>query len=211
MKKRSLALILALTLVLAFALTGCGGNKDREALVGTWAGTLELADYINQELAGSGMEDYLSLDTFPMVLQYTFNSDGTYSAGVDEGELDKAMEGMKTEMKDGLTKYAEDMIAEQGLDLSVDELFQFMGTSLDDLLEQSFAEMDMSELVDEMASEGNFEAKEGKLFLSAGKEYKVDPEIYDTYTLEGDTLTLTESFGGDDSMNDLYPITMTRK
>lgn len=67
-------------------------------------------------------------------------------------------------------------------------------------------------LNEEFAAEGNYETKDGKLYLSDGKEYQVDPEIYEVYTIEGDKMTFVESVGGDadDDMAELYPLEFQR-
>ncbi len=214
MKKRVFATVMALALVLSLVLTGCGNKGDREKLAGTWDCSLELADIINEGFEEAELGEYLHLDSFPLTLKFTFKTDGTYQCSVDNDTFTQSMEGVKTAAKDGLTKYAEDMIAAQGAEMSVDELFEMMGTSLDEMVEQSFSEEGLDEITDEYNFDGNFTAVDGKLCLSDGTDYKVDPNLYFTYTFAGDTaLTLTGSSGyqaDEDLFDGFYPLTMNK-
>lgn len=207
--KKTFALVLSVLLLVGL-LAGCGG-ADKE-IVGTWETSLEMANYLNEEFEAEGMQDYLNVSTFAVVMRFTFNQDGTYSCEADQAAFEQTVEGLKEEMKAGFVKYAEDMIADAGMDMTAEELFAQMGTSLDDLINDSFSAEDLSDVTDMAAAEGNYETKDGKLYLSDGKEYQVDPEIYEVYTIEGDKMTFVESVGGDadDDMAELYPLEFQR-
>lgn len=209
---RILAGAVSLALLLALLLAGCGGG-DAAALVGEWSLTIEMADSLNAEWGSDEeMAQYLHVDTFPVEMRYTFSKDGTYACSLDEAAFQASVDRVKAQLKEGLLAYGQDIIAQQGLEgvVTVEDLFEVMGGSLDDLIDEAFDEDAVSQLMEEAASEGNYEAKDGRLYLSDGVENRVDPLIYDLYTLEGDTLTLTESVGGDTDMAELYPLTLKK-
>ncbi len=54
---------------------------------------------------------------------------------------------------------------------------------------------------------GNYLVRGNKLYLSESLDYRIDPEVYDLYRLEGDELTLLENSTGAPG---LYPLTLTR-
>lgn len=213
--KRMFAAIMAMIMMLALA--GCGGS-DADALVGNWAAEIDMSSLTNDMLAemGMGMEEYFQFEDFAITMDLTFNDDGTYSFAMNEDSVKAAVDTMLVTIEDGMIKMLEDQIAEYGLDMTVDEMLAASGMSMDDLM----AELDAEALVDEMMadsdSEGNYKAKDGKLYLSDGKDYAVDENIYDTYELDGDTLTLTEHFGEEDEdeqafEDEMYPIVFNKK
>lgn len=55
---------------------------------------------------------------------------------------------------------------------------------------------------------GNYKALSGRLYLSEGLDYAIDPAIYDHYRLERGTLTLLDSSAGD--LMGVYPLILTR-
>ena len=212
-KQMSLLLCLLLAVSMLVGLTGCSSDKD--ALIGTWNGEADLTDVINESFAADEeLSRYVQVDSFKLPMVLVFNQDGTYSLGVDKTAVQAEIESLKTDVSDGLTAYLEDVIKEQGLTgVTVDDLLSAMGVSMEDLMAEAFSEDAVDELVEEMASEGNFDVKDGKLFLSDGLDYAVDETVYETYTLEGSTLTLLEYVADDATEEDqaLYPMVFTKK
>ncbi len=210
MKKRILSLILALVMVLTLA--GCSSDKD--ALVGKWVGVMDLADALNSYLAAAldaELMSYFTLSSFDVKLVFTFREDDTYSLTVDESAMPKTLETFKNDLRGGMVKYMEDMIAAEGYEMSVDEFLAFAGTSVDDLMEQAFPESMMDQLVEEMTagvnSEGKFKANDGKLFMTDSASEDINDTMYDNYTLEGDTLTLvTTTDDMDEFTAAMYPM-----
>ena len=206
--KKTLAVLLA-AMLLAGMLAGCGGDS---AIVGSWEATVDMADQINQQFAAEGMSDYINLDSFGIVLCFTFDKDGTYTCSADEDALVQSLEDMKDVMRGGLTKYAEDMITQSGMtDISVDDVFEAAGTSLDELLDEMYSEDDLKDRVDGFAAEGNYKTKDGKLYLSDGLDHIPDDEVYYTYTIEGDTMTFLEGVGDEEGMAaGLFPMELKK-
>ncbi len=67
---------------------------------------------------------------------------------------------------------------------------------------------DRSGLDDGAQLRGNYLVRGEKLYMSEGLDYRIDPEVYDRYRLEGDELTLLENSAAD--MSGFYPLTLTR-
>ena len=215
MKKRLSALMcIILVLSMLLALTGCSGG-DKAKLVGKWKCEKDVAEVINRGIAigDENIAEYVSIDEFKIVVYMEFNENDTFSMYADPASLDAAMDDMKEDLIEGLSKYMEDMIFEQtGLSLPVEEILELAGMTMDDLLAEIVTDDLVDEMVSEIASEGKFKAEDGKLHTSAGLQYEVDPAVYETYTLEGDKLTLLEYVGDDADANDalVYPMVFVK-
>lgn len=206
--KRFASLILVLAMVLCL-LAGCG-NKEADALVGTWKADVDMTELISSQM-GADVSQYITLDSviFTMVLQ--FNEDGTFSSELDKASVETALNGVLQNVKDGTIAMLEAEIAGMGLEMTVEEMLAASGMDLDTLMAEMEAQMNLAGLTDQITAEaagnGKFDAKDGKLFMSAGLEYLPDPECYEVYTLEGNVLTLLEYVGDDESGFDgLYPL-----
>lgn len=216
--KRMIAVLLALVMVVS--MVGCSSG-DADKLVGTWEADVNLSSTISEMLDSLGQDsaEYFDFSDFSVTMVITFNDDGTYAMTLDEASTQAAFDGLMEDVEAGMVKMLEAQIAENGLDMTVDELLEASGMNLDDLMAEmktSFADEDIiSDMVDESTTEGNFEAKDGKLYLSDGKDFAVDEAIYDTYVLDGDTLTLQEHVGDDAAVSEaledtMYPITFEK-
>ncbi len=212
-------LVLAMCIMLSFS--GCsmlGG--DRAALIGTWEGTIDLSNAINSQLTAENEEDaelteLLKVSDFKIGLVYNFNSNGTYSIEGDEEITQASIDKMKTDMRAGLITYFENTIDEANLDITVNELLAMSDTDLDTLMDEAFSELNVESLIGTMEGEGNFEAKDGKLYCSDGLDYAVDRAVYETYEINGDTLTITGGSEEDDPeeqtlLDAIYPMVFTK-
>lgn len=216
MKKR-IAMLLCLIMVLSVALCGCGSEKDQ--LVGVWTGTMNLADAVNIGMEEAAAEDpslaemaeYMKVESLTVTFTLTFTEDDTYTMVVNEDSLDAAMQGMMTELADGLLRYFEDLLAAEGVDMTVDELLAMSGMTTEDLAQQMYDSMAAEDLFGDLNSEGNFMVKDGKLFMSDGLDYAVDLAVYELYTVEGSTLTINKGSDSADEYDEyLYPMVFTK-
>ena len=209
--RKNIAMLLCLVMVLSVALCGCSSEAD--ALVGTWTATIDLADALNEELAADEeIGPYIQVSSFSLVYTMTFTSEDTYSMTVDETALSGEFEAMKAEVEAGLYSYLDAMIEAEGLSMTADELLALSNMSMADLLDEALSEDMITGLVDELNMEGNFEAKDGKLFLSDGLEYSVDQTMYELYTLAGSTLTIDAgtASGADEMSQYIFPMVFTK-
>ena len=209
--RKSLSLVACLSLMCALLLacSGCG-NKEKDALLGTWQTTIDLTDMINDEMA-AGLDDdemlqYLTVEKFTMDLTLVFNEDDSYSLSADEAAMSQQLDTIIESFKGGMTRYIEDMIAAEGVDMTVDDFFAQLGMDMDTLMDQAFDKEDLMSAADAMESKGTFEAKGGVLYLTDEEGTGLE-----SYKLEDGKLTLTGEGVEDATMKDLYPMVFTKK
>ena len=206
MKKRIVSVVLLLAMLLA--LTACGGG-DADKLVGTWKCEMDLAEQINAEMGlDAETAEYLNFDSFEIVVFMEFNKDGTYSMYADMDALEESLDAAVADFSDGMAQYLEAMIyAQTGVEMTAEEILAASGMTMDDMMAEAFPDDMAEDIAEGMTMEGKFEAKDGKLFTSAGMDYNVDPEVYETYELDGNTLTITGYVGDDaDDVFGVYPL-----
>lgn len=201
--------LLLVAVMLCAVLTGCG-NKESQALVGTWKADMDVTELMTSQI-GADMAEFVTLNDVVFTMVMTFTDDGEFEISLDEASVDIALQSVLQSVKDGTYAMLEAQIADMGLEMSVEEVLAASGTDLDTVFADLEAQMDLpglaAQTIAEASGSGNFEAKDGKLHLSAGLSYQPDPASYEVYSLEGDVLTLYEYVGDDDSSFDgLYPL-----
>jgi len=202
---------LSLCLILALSLCACGGSKKE--LTGKWTTNINMAKVFNDEMAAADptMAEYMSLDTFDLPLVLELKADGTYTMTVDPAAMEESMGKLVQAMSTGLEAYFAAVFAEQGLEMDVHEALEAMGMDLDALVEELSAELTSEEMFDSFTTEGKYKAEKGRLYLTESMDEVINPAIYNTYTLDGDTLTLeqgTEEL--EDGMEIMFPMVLTR-
>lgn len=208
MKKR-IALVLCLVLALSAVLCGCGTEKDK--LLGSWTTTIDMAAMFNEELAAEPeMAEYLSVETLEIGFQLTFNEDDTYALTVDPTTMDAAAETLGQVVSEGMRKYFSDALAAQGIEMDIDEALAAMGMDLDALVEEMKDEVFSEEAVAEMNVEGRFKVEDGKLYLTESVDEEPVGGEYNTYTLDGDKLTLDAGSEADSDMAFMFPMVLER-
>ena len=206
--KKIIALTLCLILVLS--LCACGAKED---LSGTWKTTLDMSAGYNAELEAVDptMAEYLKLDSFDVPLIMELKADGTYTMTVDRAELEVVMEQVIEATTNGTLAYFEVILAQEGIDMEVTEAMELMGISLDDLVAELTAELDSEEFYASMGGEGKWKASDGKFYMTDSLDAVAGIGEYNTYVLEGDTLTLdigTETL--DEATAEMFPMIFTR-
>ena len=185
--KKIIALTLALVLVLS--LCACGAKED---LSGTWKTTLDMSASYNAELEATDptMAEYLKIDNLEMKFVLTFNKNDTCSMVIDEDALADEIDDALDILMDGTTQYLEDLFADQGLDMPIDDLLDMAGVSLDDLRNELAGELDIADEFADMNFECNFKASKGKLYMSTSLDEEIDENKYDTYELKDGKLII---------------------
>lgn len=194
--RKLLALLLTLAMLTAL-LAGCGSD-DSKKLIGSWVGTLSLADAgedLDDDLAE--LQEMMDISKLQVDMSLVLKEDGTYTMSITPESAEVAVEVMLVEMRPYLEKMLEDELAANGLDMTLEEAFEAMGTTLDALLEE-YIDRDslVNTMVEGSARSGRYEAKSGKLYFSDSVNADPDKTEYEPYSFEGDTLLLTEDMGG---------------
>ena len=203
--KKSVAIVLCLALVFSMCLCGCSNEKKQ--VLGTWTTTIELADQINEGIVGSDSEaaEYLTIDSFKLILNMTFHENDTYSMKYDEAAATAEVDRIVDLVTDGMLKYLVDALAELGMELTEEEALEMTGITREDLQAQFAGELDVESLFADLNMEGQFKVEDGKMYLSDGLEYGVDETMYEFYSVEGNTLTIDKGNTGDADTEFLYP------
>ena len=208
MKKR-IALLLSFVLVLSLALCACGGQKA--TIVGTWKANIELAEAFNEEMAAMGMGDIMNLESFALPLVMTFNEDGTGSMTVDQEAMTETIDKLAADLTAGLEAYFTEYFASMGIEMDLDEALAASGMSMDDLVEEMKAEFAGEDAFAEFTNEFKYKAEDGKLYVSEDLDSEIS-DVYNTYELKGDALTLdigTEELD-EEMAKYLFPMNLTR-
>lgn len=199
---------LALVLVMVLAMTACGSDHDK--MVGVWETELEFADIFNNSLGDAEGAEYLKVDSLKLKIVLTFNEDNTYSMVADPASVETAMEGLKESLKAGMERYLVDTIAATGLSLGIDDIMEMLNTNMDSLIGEVLTPELIEEMTEVMAARGQYLAEDNKLYLSDSVDKAIDENIYDTYILTEDLLTIGSSTLADAAMEHLYPLEFTR-
>ncbi len=195
--KKKIAALLSLIMLLSVMLVGCGGSAKGDGIVGTWTGEQDMTDMMNSMFAADpDMAEYLSVDRFAVTITMEFKKDETYSMTVDRDALEDTLDEFIADLSAGMEDYLAASLEDAGLEMSVEDFLAMQGMSMDDLMAEAFSEEMVDDMISEMECEGNYKVKDGELFLSAGLDYAVDPDMPQDYTIKGDTLTITDPEGG---------------
>ncbi len=214
-KKRILALLLALVMLVSCmaALTACGKGKsgDEKLIVGDWNCKIDMTDFMNQYLAQEDAEmgEYIKINDFAVTLTWTFDDKGAVTVKADEAAITETLDGVVDDMVDGMSAYLTSMAEENGMTL--DQLLQASGMSLDDLANQlrdsMLSEMDFSS----MNETGKYEFKDGLLYIDGeGVEYKFDGNDTLNFTGGEGMDSLTGAMAESGLEVDILPLVLTR-
>lgn len=216
-KVKALSAVLVCICLIASMFAGC----SKISFEGKWISTLDLSDSLNAELDmskdtdGKFFGEFKEKITIDMI--YTFDSDNAYIVSVDEEkfktDFNAYMEKYIDYMVEGTYKYAES----EGMDRAqFDEMYkQQEGTTV---REGMLKEIDADSMVTEIVS-GFVTNEKQPLLIEDGKFYETDDQgnkkSYETFTLEGDTLTINGQFDlNDKAMEDeygIYPLVLTKQ
>lgn len=199
--KRIGAVLLVLLMVLSMTACG-GGSNDNAQFVGTWTWNVDIGDMMDNAMAESlGMEVDVGEVNVPFT--FTFNEDTSFTMAVDEAGMTASMEKLLENMKPIMVEAI--YVQGEASDMSREEfdkaLKESTGSTVEEMVDSLMVEINVEDLMGDMDMEeastsGYYEAKDGKLYLFEEKG-KVDASEYAVYTVEGNTITITELKGVD--------------
>ena len=201
--RRLVILLLTMCMLLCFLLTGCGKKSELE---GIWHAQIDLTDYINESSGNEELSEYVTITYFGFDYFANFREDGTYEFEIDSAGAKEMYDQVRADFKDGVIKYFEAKIEENNANVTVEELLERQGSSLDALVEDAFPESKLQSLIDSLENEGKYESNEGKLYLSPSLDTKPARDTYEEYTLNENTLTLTAGNTQQSGEFELFPM-----
>ena len=196
--KKTLVVIIA---VLLLCLAACA---QQNPLTGTWelkTSYKTMAGSLPTEEELGNLSGYANFDGLYLTSVYTFAEDGTYTV---KANTEQYIMDCRTVWLDAINAYYTDQIAQRNLDITVEEAWELDGISAETLVDETAVRTALADL----NRTGNYVVRDGKLYLSAGTEYRVDESVYTEFTMSGDTLTFLASVGGEGLPE--YPAVLTR-
>ena len=239
-RKKLLALVLALALALSLAACGSArsdiigtwqGRVDMtdyivskgDADIGAVLSAMEV------DIPIESMENYLP--EFALMCTYVFREDGTYTFTMDEASMQLVLEAYQAGVEAYFRYFYAQVLCQTLVELGmaeqvngVEELEAILGVSLDEAISEMVG-MELRDFIgqivdeelgtaQEMAGkinrEGKYKAKDGKLWMSSGLEYDVDPERYDLYSISGGTLTIEAGTVSQGEVALVYPLVLQK-
>ncbi len=174
-------------------------------IFGSWEGTVDAASVINMLLPMFSDDplvlEYINIETCPVKQIYTFKDDGTYSTIVNEAALAETIATVKVELKGDIENFLKAYSKQNNLNLTPEQMIQLYGYESVDAFMDEMMPVDMI-AESTTPQEGTYTAKDGKIIMD---EYTL---YYETYTIEGDTLTFTGN--SDEMMQEMYPMVFTK-
>ena len=160
--------------------------------------------------------DYI--DSFVIVLLLEFNEDGTYRMCADPDAIDSTMEPLKA----SVVRFYEDFLLIMICDTLEEAVENQFGVKKDDMIyaalevtlpefvDSLFSAEAIAELFETMSREGRYSVEPGKLHLSAGLDEEPGEGDYESFTMDGGKLTLTDYAGTSLYEGLVYPMSFTR-
>ena len=205
----------------------------RQALLGTWSCDCDIGPILREALEQQVSELGMSVDDYAIDYQIkmdlTFNEDGTYAFAPDQDSktaaTDKLSESVIPFVRDMVFHTAVAAVKEQGLsDADItnwDELADVLGMGEDEFFQMAYemtkedfskyfvSLVGLSQFAESLSMEGKYQAEEGRLCLSSGKDAEATGDRAVTFSLgngvmqwTNGTLELTDPLD--------YPLTFTK-
>lgn len=189
MKRVSKIVTMLLACVMLFSLVGCGKGNAGKELYGTWSMDVDLSEELNRQMG----EEFADFDgKLSITLLFDFNEDGSFKMYADK----EALKDSFASWMDSFASFSVDIMYAQfeEMGLSREDADELVQSSYDCTMEEYIRTMmedavNIDSMVAEMQTEGIWEAKGDKLYMSEGE--KIDVNRFDIFKVSGNTLTLS--------------------
>lgn len=182
--------------------------KAFESIIGTWKSGVDISGYMNTVIGGIPMMgEYFDFADLTMDFVMTFNEDGTFAMVGDAASIDTLLVNLKDQMKDGMIKMLEDVLAAEGVEMTIEEFLAASNMDMDELIEESLADVSPEEMIESMENDGTYKVEDGKLYLN-----EFEPEDAQVFEIKDGVMTLQVSEGdkGEEMMDILFPMVLKR-
>lgn len=182
-------------------------------IVGTWEGTVDMSDIINDALASDPtMAGYFTFSDISFKIILTFDENANFTMRADEASFQNVMDNLKTQMAVGMRKYFEDYLAASNINMSVDDLLAYSGISIDELIQEAFEESMPDDMLEQIETECKYTIIGDTMFLGSHVDPEADAFDCNPFSINGNTLTIevTPEDDGDTYMDYLFPLVLER-
>lgn len=191
MKKRNL--ILALVMAVTMLFTACG-SEEPNPFVGKWTGTIDLTDYIVEEMVAEdeSMKEFAKFENLNFTLVFEFTEE-EISLHVDEASAQQFVANVET----GVTNMMDAMVADMAAEYSMtaEDIYAGMGVTREAFIQSTIDSMHLDSLVSGMAEslelKGTYDYDKEKIVVY----YEDDTYEEMKYTKGAEDLTITVSDG----------------
>lgn len=161
------------------------------AIVGTWVGQIDMAPMMNSAMGSDeAVLQYIRIDEFLITTTFTFDESGWCTMTMDENDFNTGKENCAATWKEGFTRMIEDLIAANGLDMTVDEYAQAaLGMSVNDYVDLVMQSMNLDS--SSFSSSGGYLYENSNLYVEGMDGYFV-------VNLMDDRMILEEYVGSDE-------------
>ncbi len=172
---------------------------DEEKIIGTWAFTFEMDNYINYLLSSEEDVEFFEVEGMELQMNFIFFDNGTYKMAADEDSTEKFISDFLVQFRNAMELYMMEVLKQEGIEMSLDEFLTASGTSMDELMEEAFSDVDLESVVNESMSQGLFKLENGKIYLSDDLEGDFSEDEGSDYKfIDDDTLEVSTELEGDD-------------
>lgn len=194
----------------AITITG----EATESIVGTWKGSVDFSEVMTATMSAADetMAKYFNFPNLTLDLIMTFTADGTCTLSGDPASVDALADALGDCLMDGMVLMIEDLLKEQGLDITFEQYLTLAGITREQLQEQMMSQFDADELLEGLETEGKYMLEDGVLYLSDDLNSEVDKEDGSAYTLVDGVLTIQASNLDSDNefVQMIFPLVLNR-
>lgn len=183
-----------------------------ESIIGTWASTVDFTEMLKASMAADPtVAEFFSFSSFVLDITITFDAEGVCTLTIDEESAKVALETIAQEMLDGMLKMIDELLKQQGVDMTAEDYLAATGMSMDDLREQLSAELDVEDMIDELSQENTYEIRDGKLYI-ADADGNMTEEDASSFTLADGVLTIeaSEEAAEEEAAAYMFPLVLNR-
>lgn len=204
----------------------------RQSVLGTWATDLDVDALLIPLLTSMLPENPLNLADYlndpPIRMFLALKNNGTYETYVDEDSVSAYFTSLKGNLGIYYRYLLSYLIAENlrsngynisgdgpahveaVLGMSLDEyILRVNGQSLDEIVDQEMGDDKLDIVVQAYERSGRFTVEPGRLHISASTAEEPRENDYESFVLEGDTLTITD-YAGTSALDLVYPLVFQR-
>ena len=194
----------------AITITG----EATESIVGTWKGSVDFSEVMTKTMtaADESMANYFTFPNLTLDLIMTFTADGTCTLSGDPASVEALADALGDCLMDGMVLMIEDLLKEQGLDITFEQYLTLAGITREQLQAQMMSQFDTDELLSNLENEGNYLVEDGVLYISENLNTEIDKEDGSAFTLENGVLTIqaSELDADNEFVQMLFPLVLNR-